>query len=51
MNPLAVFLLVLGVSLLPPALLAGGHKGLTLLGVLLVVLSIAVQIVGVRHGR
>lgn len=48
MNPASVFLLVAGVALLPAALLAGGHQGLTLLGVLFVVLAMLTQIIRPR---
>lgn len=44
MNPWALFFLILAVGMLPGALYLGGLNGLSLLGVLFTLLTIAIQV-------
>ena len=43
MNPLALLLFIVGAAQLPGALALGGHNGLTVLGVVLVVAALIIQ--------
>ena len=51
MNPAALVLLMLAVVLIPGALIVGGFNGLSLAGVLAVVASIALTIIGAPSKR
>lgn len=51
MPPKALGLLALAVAITPAALLMGGFRGLSLIGVLLVVASIVLTIVGAPHSK
>lgn len=50
-NPLALFLFIVGAAQLPGALILGGHNGLTVLGVVLVVAALIIQTTRPRKAR